>query len=215
MTEIWMNWILLVSVMGIAVISPGPDFVMVVRNSVLYSRKAGLLTAAGLSLSICVHVFYTLAGIATVIAQSVALFSLIKYAGAAYLFYIGLKALKSRGFKGDADYNIVKKDTYMTGFQALRSGFLTNLLNPKASLFFLAIFTQFVGPGTALSVQVFYGLTCAVIIWLWFSVVALVLTNVHIKSVFLKASCWIDRVCGVLMIGLGIRLALTKGSISP
>lgn len=210
--DIWINWIILVSVMGIAVISPGPDFVMIVRNSVLYSRKAGLFTAIGFSLSICVHVFYTLAGIAAIISQSILLFSLMKYAGAAYLFYIGFKALRSKGFEGNSDNVTVKEKADMIPLQALWSGFLTNLLNPKATLFFLAIFTQFIGPETPLSVQIFYGLTCAMIIWLWFSTVAIVLTDSRIKSIFLRASRWIDRVCGILMIGLGLRLAFTKGN---
>lgn len=212
MSELWLNWILLVSIFGIAVIAPGPDFVIAVRNAILYSRKAGIFTAAGFALGVCVHIFYTLVGIAAVISQSIVLFSLIKYAGAAYLFYIGFKALKSKGFQADSTDSAPEKRNLSAG-QALWSGFLTNLLNPKATLFFLAIFTQFIGPQTPLAAQMFYGLSCALMTFGWFSLVTLVLTNPRLKSIFLRASRWIDRICGTLMIGLGLRLAFTKGNI--
>lgn len=148
MTEFWLNWILLASVFGVALISPGPDFVMAVRNSILYTRKTGIFTAAGFGLGVGVHIFYTLVGIAAVISQSIFLFSLIKYAGAAYLFYIGFKALRSKGFHASAA-GASSKSQSLSPVQALWSGFLTNLLNPKATLFFLAVFTQFIGPHTS------------------------------------------------------------------
>jgi threonine/homoserine/homoserine lactone efflux protein len=85
---------------------------------------------------------------------------------------------------------------------------LTNVLNPKATMFFLAIFSQFVTPDTSMGVQALYGATCVVMTGLWFSFVAVVLTGQRIKSIFLRASRWIDRVCGVLLVGLGVRLAM-------
>ena len=124
----------------LAVMSPGPDFIMTLRNSLLYSRKSGIYSAIGLGLGILVHVTYCLAGIALVISQSVIIFSLLKYLGAAYLLYIGIKSLRAKqSDTTEADLLTEKKD--LTKRQAIRSGFITNATNPKATLFFLSLFT--------------------------------------------------------------------------
>lgn len=211
MEEYLTQWLLLVTIFGIAVASPGPDFVMAVRNAVLYSRRAGILTAAGFALGLCVHMTYTVIGLAALIAQSVILFSIVKYAGAAYLFYIGIKALRSKGFQGP----VIGEDkalAHRSNISALRDGFLTNLLNPKATLFCLAIFSQFVTPQTPLNVQIVYALTCVVMTFGWFSGVAIILSQRSVRRAFLSFAQWLDRICGVLFIGLGIKLALTKAT---
>ena len=201
------NWGLLIVVFGAAVMSPGPDFVVAVRNSVMYSRTVGILTALGFAAGVIIHVGYTLAGLAALIAHSAILFNILKFAGAAYLFYMGYKALRSKGFDApDADDAAPRAS--LSPLKAFWSGFLTNALNPKATLFFMAVFSQFVTPQTAFSVQLAYAATCVVMTALWFSAVAVVLTAPRIKSIFLKMARWIDRICGVLFVGLGLRLAL-------
>lgn len=209
--DFWLNWLLLVTVFSFAVVSPGPDFVIAVRNSVLHSRKIGVLTAVGIALGVCVHIFYTMIGIAALISQSVILFSIIKYAGAAYLIYIGFKSLTSKGHEnGDG----IKMPTLkpLSALQALQNGFLTNLLNPKATMFFLAVFSQFITPETTAAVQVTYGLTCVIMTCLWFSLVAVVLTDKRIKAMFLNISKWIDRISGGILIALGVRLAMVRSA---
>lgn len=211
MESFFLNWFLLIGIFGMAVASPGPDFVIAVRNSVLHSRTAGIFTAIGFALGVCIHTAYTLVGIAAIISQSVLLFNILKYAGAAYLFYIGIRALRSQGYdKETTKLNGNKKG--MSPLKALWSGFLTNTLNPKATLFFLSVFSQFIGPETTLATQLFYAGTCVVMTALWFSFVAIVLTNPKIKAAFLKFTKWIDRVCGGLLIALGVKLALSKAS---
>lgn len=210
MDGIFINWILLTGVYCIGLASPGPDFVITVRNSISYSRKAGVLTAIGFAAGVAVHVTYTLFGLAALIAQSVLFFNIIKYAGAAYLLYMGVQSLRSQGFNTQ-DTNIDKKHQNMISpMQCLWSGFLTNLLNPKVTLFFLAIFSQFITPQTPIAVQVFYGITCVLMTGLWFSIVAVFLTNSKIKALFLKFTKWIDKTCGVLLIALSIKLAFSK-----
>src|SRR5688572_14033054 len=98
----------------------------------------------------------------------------------------------------------------MTPAAALRSGFITNLFNPKATMFFLALFTQILDPQIALLEKTAYGLTCVLMTMGWFSIVATVLTTPKIRASFLKMSQWIDRVCGAIFIGLGVKLALTR-----
>lgn len=207
MDAFFANWLILIGVFSIAIASPGPDFIMAVRNSVLYSRRAGIWTAIGFAAGVVIHVAYCLGGIALIISQSIILFSIIKFLGAAYLFYVGFKAIKSKGMN---DAVIDGPKLQMSDMQALRSGFITNLFNPKATMFFLALFTQIMDPHTPMPVQVIYGASCIVMTAIWFSGVAVVLTTPSIRQRFLKLSGVIDRVCGYLFIGLGVKLILTK-----
>lgn len=213
MSEILMNWLLLVTVFGVAVVSPGPDLVMAIRNSVLHARRAGVMTAIGFGLGVIVHVTYTIAGLAAVIAKSVLLFSILKYVGAAYLFYVGIKALRSKGMDASAATTEAGPITHMSDLQALRSGFITNLFNPKATMFFLALFSQIIHPSYSIMVQAAFGLTCVLMVMGWFSLVAVVLSTPAFKAKFLRASKWIDRTCGGFFIALGVRLALTKAAL--
>jgi len=205
----WLNWLLLAGVFFLAVISPGPDFVVAVKNAIMGSRKIGVMTALGFAVGVCVHTGYTLIGLATIIAQSVLVFNLIKYVGAAYLLYMGIKALRSKGFEMVQDA-LGANPVLMTPLQAFYNGLLTNILNPKATLFFLAVFSQFITPETPMIVQVGYAATCAIICFLWFTAVSFVLTDWLIKQRFLRFSKTIDRLCGGFLIALSVKLALSK-----
>ncbi|HQX26458.1 MAG TPA: LysE family transporter [Alphaproteobacteria bacterium] len=207
--EFFSEWLMIVVLMIVAAASPGPDFVLAIRNALTYSRQTGIFTAIGLALGVCVHTAYCILGIAALISKSIVLFNVIKYLGAAYLVYIGIRALLSKGFT-DAQDNISRARTDIHWSKALGMGFLTNILNPKATMFFLALFTQVIEPGTPVSVQIVFALTCAVIVGAWFSFVALVLSSAPVRQKFLGVSQWIDRVCGGAMIGLGLRLALAR-----
>lgn len=211
--EYWHEWITLVVVFGLGAISPGPDFVMSLKNS-LHSRKAGLLTALGFGAGVLVHVTYTILGIATLIAHSTIAFHIIKIIGASYLIYIGVKALRSRGsVHNNAALEDSKKTAMpLSGKQAFYNGFYTNLLNPKASLFFLAIFSQIIGPEMPVLTQFFFGITCVAIVIAWFSAVALFLTVPAVRTQFFRLSRWIEKACGAILIVLGIRLAFSKGA---
>ena len=161
----------LVSVITItllAVISPGADFAMVSRNSMFLSRRAGLLTALGISLGVLVHVTYSMLGIGLLISQSILLFNLVKFAGAAYLIWLGIGMLRSRKL----DPQQVVAAPQLSDWQALRVGFLTNALNPKTTLFVVALFTQVISPDTASLTQLGYGLFMAVAHLFWFALVA-------------------------------------------
>ena len=208
MTSLLANWFLLVTVFSVALASPGPDFIMVIRNSMMQSRRIGILTAVGLGLGVSIHVAYCLGGLALVISKSIILFNVLKFIGAAYLFYVGYKALKSKGFQPEeAD---VEKPVSMSAFAAIRSGFITNLFNPKATMFFLALFTQIMNPNVGMLVQILYGATCILMTMAWFSIVATVLTTPWVRARFLRLSKWLDRVCGGIFIALGVKLAVTK-----
>ena len=213
MHDFIVNWAILVGVFTIALASPGPDFVIAVRNSIQQSRRIGIITAFGFAAGVSVHVTYCLMGLATVIAQSIILFNILKFIGAGYLFYVGISALRSQGFSMDESPDMATAPR-MTALQAFRSGFITNLFNPKATLFFMALFTQILSPQIPVWTSVVYGITCVAVTALWFTIVATVLTTPVVRAQFLKCSKWIDRVCGGVLIALGIRLALTKAAHS-
>ena len=190
----------------LAVISPGPDFVMAVRNSLAYSRRTGIFTAVGFGLGIAVHISYSLAGLALVISKSILLFNLIKYLGAAYLIYIGIKSLLSK--KSHFGVSAGRK-AGISAFSAVRMGFLTNVLNPKATLFFLSLFTFVISPNTPVAVMLAASAIMIVNTVLWFSLVAVFLTNKRISSKVERFQNKITKLFGAFMILLGVKVALS------
>ncbi|WP_434462776.1 LysE family transporter [Serratia plymuthica] len=195
-----------VTITLLAVISPGPDFAMVSRNSLLLSRRAGVLTACGIGAGVVIHVSYTLVGVGVLIQQSLWLFTLLKAIGAAYLIYLGVGMLRHAGAAAAAPSHA---DTAATSdFAALKIGFLTNVLNPKTTIFIVSLFMQVVNPQTPLSVQIGYGLFIAVAHILWFAAVALLFSAPGVNARLLRLRKGIDRAFGGLLIVFGALLAV-------
>ncbi|MFJ7159346.1 LysE family transporter [Streptomyces sp. NPDC101118] len=190
----------------LAVISPGADFAMVVRNSYLYGRPTGLFAAAGVGAGVLVHVTYTMLGVGLLIASSTALFTAIKLAGAAYLVYIGVRTFRAR-----ADLAVdLAAGPGLTPLGALRGGFLTNVLNPKTTLFVVSTFTQVVGPDTPLWQQSAYGLFMSLAHVAWFSAVALFFSTPALRNRMLRAQKALNRAIGSVLVGLGATLAVAR-----
>lgn len=192
----------------LAVISPGPDFAMVTRNSLMLSRRAGVLTALGIGLGVLVHVTYTLVGVGMLIHQSLWLFNAIKLAGAAYLVYLGIKMLRTKPSGALTDGRIAP----LSDGAALRTGFLTNALNPKTTVFIVSLFMQVVRPDTPLAVQIGYGAFICVAHMAWFSLVALCFSAGAVRDRLLAVRHWIDRVFGGVLVGFGVLLAMAQGT---
>lgn len=200
------EWIVVITITLLAVISPGPDFAMVTRNSLMLSRRSGLLTAWGIGLGVTVHVSYTLLGVGLVIRQSLWLFHSIKLAGAIYLIYLGLKMLVAK-----PDHGQPKGDAApLSDLAALRTGFFTNLLNPKTTVFIASLFLQAVRPDTPRIVQIGYGAFIALAHVAWFSLVALCFSTLAIRDRLLAARRGIDRAFGGLLVGFGVLLAVAR-----
>ncbi|HDX8616657.1 LysE family transporter [Aeromonas dhakensis] len=195
-----------VAITFFAVISPGPDFAMVSRNSLLLSRRSGVLTALGIGAGVCVHVTYTLLGVGLLIQQSLWLFNLIKLAGAAYLIFLGIKMLRAK----PASAEVLAEQPALSSLGALRTGFLTNVLNPKTTIFIVSLFMQVVQPQTPLAVQLGYGAFIVLAHAVWFSAVAIFFSTDSVRGRLLAVRHWIDRVFGALLVGFGMLLALTQ-----
>jgi RhtB (resistance to homoserine/threonine) family protein len=191
------------------VVSPGADFVMITRNSIFHGRKSGLYSSLGIALAIWIHVAYSIAGLAIIISKSIVLFSLIKYLGAAYLIYIGYKTFTS---KDHININHEVKAPKLSWFSAIKLGFITNVLNPKTTLFFLSIFTQVVNPSTPVWIQLIYGLIISSAHLIWFSIVSLFFSHPSLVNRFNIHKQKIEKVVGSVLIGFGIKVAITSHS---
>ncbi|MFF1498446.1 LysE family transporter [Streptomyces sp. NPDC058316] len=190
----------------LAVISPGADFATVVRNSCLYGRTTGLLGAVGVAAGVLVHVTYTMLGVGLLIASSTALFTAMKLVGAAYLVHIGVRTFLARD---DLGIDLDSKPR-LTRLAALRTGFLTNALNPKTTLFVVSTFTQVVGPTTGLWEQAGYGLFMSVAHLGWFGLVALFFSNARLRAAVLRWQKALNRGIGTVLVGLGVTLGLAR-----
>lgn len=191
-----------------AVISPGPDFAMVSRNSLMASRRTGVLTAIGIGGGVLVHVSYTLLGFGLIISQSAWLFSVLKLVGAAYLIWLGVKMLQTKPASADMAVTQIK----MSDWQAVRTGLLTNALNPKTTVFIVSLFIQVVEPSTPFTVQLGYGAFISAAHIIWFTLVALLFSTGAIRNQIMRAHHWIDRLFGTLLIGFGAMLAIASTS---
>lgn len=211
MNEIIQNLLLIASISAVyiaALISPGPDFFIAVRNSLKHSRKTGIYTAIGIGFGIMVHVFYCLAGLAFVISQSIMLFNAIKLLGAAYLVYIGIKSLRSKS--SNITIEEVEKEQDITTLQAIKIGFLTNVLNPKATIFFLGLFTFVITPETPAAVLGVAAVMMVLLTMIWFSLVATFFSHSRIQKLYNRFQGAFNKTLGGLLILLGIKVAVSE-----
>src|SRR5688572_9060076 len=139
--------LVIVSVTSLVMLSPGPDMVLVLRNTFVSGRRAGLQTSMGILSGNMVHITYCVLGIGLLISQSIAAFSALKYAGAAYLIYLGIMSFRS-GTKTLDTNEIEGRRPNGTWFV---QGFVNNLLNPKGTLFYLGVFTMVITSETSTS----------------------------------------------------------------
>ncbi len=193
----------------LAVASPGPDFAVVVRESVTQGRRVGSWTALGVGCGIFVHVAYSLLGIGLIVSQSIVLFNLFKWLAAGYLLYLGWRALRARPMSLDTA-DEVDTTSDRSPWQAFVVGFVTNGLNPKATLFFLSLFTVVISADTPLWVQAGYGIYLAGATALWFLLVAWLFSRGRVRAGFARMGHWFDRLTGAVLIGLGVRLAVSE-----
>ncbi len=191
----------------LAVISPGPDFFMALKNAMTYSRKTGLYTAIGFGLGIGVHIFYSVFGLALLISKSIILFNTIKYLGVLYILYLGITALSSKTKITSIENSQNQKD--ISAKKAVIQGFLTNVLNPKASLFFLSLFTLVISPNTPRATLLVISILLVLNTILWFSFVAVFMTQKRIRNVYMHYQETFTKTFGIILIAIGLKIAFS------
>lgn len=203
----WPEFLLIASVHLMAVASPGPDFAIVLRYAVRYGKKAALAASLGIGCAILLHVTYSLVGIGVLIKTTPWLFNLLTYGAAAYLGYIGITALlaSSPAKKSPANESNKVVDAPSV-HKAFTAGFVTNGLNPKATLFFLALFAVIISPLTPISYKIIYGVYMAFATAAWFCFLSLILTHSKIRNFLLLKGYWFDRAMGLLLLALALHL---------
>ncbi|WP_201603895.1 LysE family translocator [Psychrobacter submarinus] len=214
--EFWHGFLLITSVHLLAAASPGPDFVLVSRETLTKGRRTGLICSLGITLGLAVHIIYSVLGLAAVIAHSQPLLTAIKWLGGAYLIYLGWQGI---GAKPKQPVDLVDQSANQTidrqslttsqsesTFTILRRGFFCNVFNPKAPVYFVAIFTLVLSPDIPLWQLSIYGVWMMVLQMAWFSTVVMLLSTLVIFKRFQRFEHWIDRVLGTAMIVLGLNL---------
>lgn len=195
----------MVQLLGVA--SPGPDFAIVVRNSLVSGRRAGIFTALGITTGAAIHVTWAIFGLGAVIHQTPMILRAIQLVGAAYLTYLGIKGIMVKPSIDPAVMQISKTPILQRN-QAYMNGLLTNLLNVKAILFIISVLSGLISPTTPNYVMIGYLSLIVAITQSWFSIVSLVLTQPIIRKRFLLQRHWIERAMGVFMILLAIKIVL-------
>lgn len=191
----------------LAAMSPGPDFVIVTRNAVLSGRRAGMACAAGIAAGVFGWAVVTALGLAGLLAASAVAFTVVKLAGAAYLVLLGVRALLAarRG-----DYAAPTDDgTGSTGaLAAFRQGLVTNLLNPKVAVFFVALLPQFVPAEASALDHLAVAVVAAGVSVVWFTMLANVVSVLRRVLTTRRVRRAIDAVMGTLLVALGVRIAV-------
>ena len=208
------NLLLFIPTIGLLIMLPGPDFALVSKTSLFQGRRHGEFAAIGVAAGMCVHTLLAMFGISAIIASSATLFMILKYAGAAYLCYLGamsiIQGFSPEGRQQDFEWDragIAKVERPRS--HSLWAGFLTNVLNPKAILYFMVLYPQFLSSDRALAGQFLeLGLISAFLCAAWYLFLANMLARV--RKAFMRPSFqrWLHRVTGGVFVMFGLRLAL-------
>ena len=186
-------------------ISPGPSFLLIVRNSLFFSRRIAVFTALGIAFGNLVHVFYSIVGIGYLVANSLLMFQILKILGAGYLLYLGILTLLQK-----TSPNFKKSETCqyfpISRLKAIQVGFLTNILNPKVILFYLSIFSQIISPSTSVTLKMAYGLEMTTVAFIWCCFVAFFCTQNNVQNLLHKFLGIVQKFMGALFAIFGIKL---------
>ncbi|MGH8251157.1 MAG: LysE family translocator [Steroidobacteraceae bacterium] len=199
------------AVAALMTISPGADRLLVVRNALRGGRRDGFATVAGICSGLYVHASLSALGLSVVLMHSATAFTVVKVAGAVYLCWLGLQSLRAAARRTDGQAAANVAPARVPAQRSFREGFLTNLLNPKVVVFYLALLPQFISPGDAVlpkslllvAIHFVEGI-------LWLGGVAYFVDRS--RHLFLRPRLrrWIDAVCGTILVSLGLRLALQR-----
>jgi len=193
-------WLTVVSICLLGAMSPGPSLAVVLQQTLGGGRKNGIIAAVTHGLGIGLYALLCISGIAVIITTSPLLFTTLQWLGAGYLIWLGVKGLRAKA-NGDGQLT----DAPTSG-SAARDGFLVVFLNPKVAVFFIALFSQVIGSETTLLEKLAYAATALFIDMGWYVIVAWSFSNPRWLGRLQKNQVWLERIFGVILIALAIRL---------
>ena len=197
---------------GLLTITPGADTMLVIRNVMARGRRAGFLTTVGACCGIFVHAMLSALGLSLILVNSALAFEIVKMIGAAYLVWLGIQSLR-QAFrrKHSANGGAALRARPARGYRSLIEGFLSNVLNPKVAVFYLAFFPQFMSPGDWVFAK---SMLLAAIHWvegvLWLSIVTLFINRLRSWITQPRVTRAIAATTGAVMILFGVRLAMER-----
>ncbi|GAA5134029.1 LysE family translocator [Thalassotalea piscium] len=203
-------WLSLVTICILGALSPGPSLALVIRNTLNGGSKQGYATALSHGFGVALYAAITATGIGIIIVKSPTLYAIIQYAGAAFLVYLGIKALMSK----KQSINLTNENSngnnanVTTNINGWRDGFLIAFLNPKLAIFFLALFSQFVDENAAWQQKAIMTSTVGIIDALWYVIVAYALSRGPILEKLKHNSHIVDKITGGFLILLAARVVL-------
>lgn len=200
-------------VAALLVMSPGPNGVLIAKTVPTSGKSAGIANIGGFATAFYVHGALSIFGISIILVQSAQLFLMVKIAGALYLIWIGLKALRD-AYKGvKAPAKVAPARRTRTHAVAFGEGFLTNALNPKVSMFYLAAFPQFI-PSTGGSMEAAFMLVSVHVLIniIWFGAVIILMSRMTSVAKGVKFQRWLKGVTGAVFIGFGVKLAMMRAN---
>jgi threonine/homoserine/homoserine lactone efflux protein len=191
-------------------LTPGSDTILILSKSISQGKKAGVITALGIGLGIVCHTLLAAFGLSLIIAKSMLLFSIVKYAGAAYIVYLGIRMILERS---PIDLNAGVRESKQKSMHFFRDGFLTNILNPKVALFFIAFLPQFIDTSSHSGALPFIilGLTFTTTGTIYCSLLAVFAAQIFSRLRGNAAfSSVLNKACGTVLVGLGAYVALLR-----
>jgi|GEM_PF-1210696 len=194
--------------LGIVII-PGPNFLVIVKNSLMYSRRAGIVTARGVAIGTVVYVMAGFLGFTALLSQSVVLFNVFKWIGVVYFIYVGAQLIRhARNTQTDVNFQSADTPSF-TDQQALRSGLLTMLSNVKSAFYFMFLFTTFLPTNVNIELKVIIIMLIPAISLTWYSVLALTFSNHRVRHIYQRIERWMNMIFGAVWIVLGLKLMST------
>ena len=178
-----------------AVSSPGPDFILVTRQAIKLGRKAAIYTSLGIGIGILIHSLAAIMGLTLIISSNPYLFLCMKLAASLYLFYLGLMSIIQTSETGN---EIESRDS--TELNSFLIGFITNVLNPKAIIFFVTLFSIVLNNSTSAALLTFYGLYMSAATFLWFLLISYVFTNKNLIEKYFYVLPAFEKIIGILLI---------------
>ena len=203
LTELYPQFLTIATLHLFAVMSPGPDFALIIKQTFFHGRKSSIITSLGIGTGILFHIIYCITGLGVVLSSSPYLFKLIKISGGLYLIFIGYKSLLA---KATIDLKESGEKLETSNINAFSTGLLTNILNPKATLFFLSLYTFIISEQPIIYIQIFYGAWMSLVTTLWFCCLSIILTNRLITKQIGGFLHVIQNITGIMLIAIGIQL---------